>query len=33
MFFGSNIENSLSFEKEFDDVGDEDTNDNDVMKF
>jgi len=30
--FGSNIENLLSSEEEFDEVGDEDTDDNDVMK-
>ena len=30
--FGFNIENPLSFGEEFDEVGDEDTDDNDVMK-
>ena len=30
--FGSNIENPLSSGEDFDEVGDKDTDDNDVMK-
>lgn len=32
ILFGSNIENPLSYGEEFDEVGEEDTDDNDVME-